>query len=176
MLSSSHRYEDMECDDHSFSKTVMWVMWFNQNIVQPLPIQGTCSAGAPPPSPLTVTVSRPGSVTAGSNVTFHVTVQNTGTGIQHAVALDDPLPANAGLVQVTPSTGSCSSGSDVVCSLGDIGPGATATVDLTFASYGTGKRLQHAIGDGHRDDPAGVGNGVGGGHCRARRQLRERHR
>jgi uncharacterized repeat protein (TIGR01451 family) len=135
VLSSSHRYEDMECDDHSFSKTVMWVMWFNQNVVQPLPIQGTCNAG---PSPLTVTESAPASVTAGGNVTFHVTVQNTGPGIQHAVALDDPLPSNAGLVQVTPSTGSCSSGSDVVCSLGDIAPGATVTVDLTFATYGPG--------------------------------------
>src|SRR4051812_14943095 len=138
VLSSSHRYEDMECDDHSFSKTVMWVMWFNQNIVQPLPIAGTCSAGPPPPSSLTVAESAPGSVTAGSNVTFHVTVQNTGTGIQHAVALDDPLPANAGLVQVTPSTGSCGSGSDVVCSLGDIPPGATVTVDLALATYGPG--------------------------------------
>ncbi len=56
VLSSSHRYEDMECDDHSFSKTVMWVMWFNQNVVQPVPIQGTCTTG---PSPLTVTESAP---------------------------------------------------------------------------------------------------------------------
>jgi uncharacterized repeat protein (TIGR01451 family) len=128
----------MECDDHSFSTTVMWVMWFNQNIVQPLPIQGSCSAGPPPPSPLTVTESAPGSVIAGSNVTFHVTVQNAGPSIQHAAALDDPLPANAGLVQASPSAGSCSAGSDVVCSLGDIAPGATVTVDLTFATYGPG--------------------------------------
>jgi uncharacterized repeat protein (TIGR01451 family) len=138
VLSSSHRYEDMECDDQSFSKTVMWVMWFNQNIVKPLPIQGTCTASPPPPSPLSVTESAPGSAIAGSNVTFHVTVQNAGPDIQHAVALDDPLPANAGLVQTSPSTGSCSVGSDDVCSLGDIAPGANVTVDLTFATYGPG--------------------------------------
>ena len=138
VLSSWHRYEDMECDDHSFSKTVMWVMWFNQNIVQPLPIQGTCTAGPPPPSPLTVTESAPGTVTAGNHVTFHVTVQNTGSGIQHAAALDDPVPANAGLVQASPSRGSCSAGPDVVCSLGDITPGGSVTVDLTFATYGPG--------------------------------------
>ena len=138
VLSSSHRYEDMECDDHSFATTVMWIMWFNQNIVQPLPISGTCSAGPPPPSPLLVTESAPDSVTAGGELTFHVSVQNSGIAVQHAVTLDDPLPANAGLVQVTSSTGSCGSGSDVVCSLGDIGPGATVTVDLTIATYGPG--------------------------------------
>lgn len=44
VLSSSHRYEDMECDDVTYSpQTVIWVMWFNQNILKPLPINGTCS-------------------------------------------------------------------------------------------------------------------------------------
>jgi plastocyanin len=47
VLSSSHRYEDMECDDVTYSpQTVIWVMWFNQNILKPLPINGTCSQAA----------------------------------------------------------------------------------------------------------------------------------
>jgi plastocyanin len=47
VLSSSHRYEDMECDDVTYSpQTVIWVMWFNQNVLKPLPINGTCTQAA----------------------------------------------------------------------------------------------------------------------------------
>jgi plastocyanin len=47
VLSSTHRYEDMECDDVTYApQTVIWVMWFNQNILKPLPINGTCDQAA----------------------------------------------------------------------------------------------------------------------------------
>jgi hypothetical protein len=44
VISSAHRYEDMECDDQTYApQTVIWIMWFNQNILDPMPIPGTCA-------------------------------------------------------------------------------------------------------------------------------------
>jgi hypothetical protein len=49
VISSTHRYEDLECDDQTYApQTVIWTMWFNQNILDPMPIAGTCAATTTP--------------------------------------------------------------------------------------------------------------------------------
>jgi hypothetical protein len=49
VISSAHRYEDLECDDQTYApQTVIWIMWFNQNILDPMPITGTCAATTTP--------------------------------------------------------------------------------------------------------------------------------
>jgi hypothetical protein len=119
VLSSSHRYEDMECDDVTYgSQTVIWVMWFNQNVLKPLKISGTCtSSGPPPPPPGTVEIGDGGfspttiAATQGNAVNF----QNTGT-VSHSVA------DNTGLN---------------LFSSGPLSPGATFSYTYTAAgSYG----------------------------------------
>jgi uncharacterized repeat protein (TIGR01451 family) len=135
VLSSTHRYEDMECDDQTFNTTVIWVMWFNQNILKPLPISGSCSTTAPPPPTLKVTQSSDGPVVTGSNVHFTDTVTNTGATSQTGVTLTEALPSNARYVSYSGSTGvSCSVGSSVTCTLPDLASGGVATVVVTFTT------------------------------------------
>jgi uncharacterized repeat protein (TIGR01451 family) len=139
VLSSTHRYEDMECDDQTFApQTVIWVMWFNQNILKPLPIVGTCSGPPPPPPELSVVQSSDSPVTAGQTLDFTDTVHNAGPGVETNVTLSQTIPSNAAYLSATPSTGSCTSGGTLTCSLGTLLPGATVTVDVAFTTYGPG--------------------------------------
>ncbi|MGN6378447.1 MAG: DUF11 domain-containing protein [Gaiellales bacterium] len=138
-LSSAHRYEDLECDDQTYApQTVIWVMWFNQNILTPLPISGTCTAGSPPPPELSVSQSSNSPVTAGQTLNFTDTVSNAGPGTETNVSLSEAMPSNAGFASATPSTGTCTPGTPLTCSLGTLLPGATATVTVSFTTFGPG--------------------------------------
>jgi uncharacterized repeat protein (TIGR01451 family) len=138
LISSKHRYEDMECDDVTYApQTVIWVMWFNQNVLQPLPIQGTCGSAPPPPPELSVTQSS-NSPTAGSDLVFTDTVQNAGPGTEHNVTLSQSMPSNVSFESANASTGSCTPGTPLTCSLGDLGPGYSVKVTVRFATYGPG--------------------------------------
>jgi uncharacterized repeat protein (TIGR01451 family) len=128
----------MECDDQTYSQTVIWVMWFNQNILKPMPISGTCNGSATPQPSLTISQSSNSPVTAGQNVTFTDTVQNVGNANATHVSLSESMPGNASFVSATASTGSCSQGSTVTCSLGTFTPGETETVHVTFTTLGPG--------------------------------------
>ena len=139
VLSSTHRYEDLECDDQTYApQTVIWVMWFNQNILKPVPIAGTCAGPPPPPPELSVVQSSDSPVTAGQTLDFTDTVHNAGPGVETTVSLSQTMPANAALVAATPSTGTCTPGATVTCSLGTLLPGATVTVDVTLTTFGPG--------------------------------------
>ena len=74
-----------------------------------------------------------GTVNAGSNIGFTVTVSNTGTGVAQGVTLSDPLPAGSGISwSESPDNPDCtiSSGS-LSCSFGDLAAGASRTVHVT---------------------------------------------
>ncbi|MGA9377731.1 MAG: NEW3 domain-containing protein [Phormidium sp.] len=67
----------------------------------------------------------------GNNVTFNITVTNTGPVPGTSVVLTNPLPENTTFASATPSQGTCElSGSNVVCNLGTINPGQTANVSV----------------------------------------------
>ena len=72
----------------------------------------------------------PDPVILGQPLTYTITVTNSGPSAAATVDLTDDLPAGATFGSVTPSQGSCSSGSVVTCALGLMGHNATATVRI----------------------------------------------
>jgi uncharacterized repeat protein (TIGR01451 family) len=70
-------------------------------------------------------------VLAGEPMTWTATVRNAGALPAAGVELIAELPAGLGSVTSTPSTGSCLSGTPRRCALGDLAPGAQATVTYT---------------------------------------------
>jgi uncharacterized repeat protein (TIGR01451 family) len=113
-------------------------MWFNQNILKPLPITGTCAGPPPPPPELSVVQSSDSPVTAGQTLDFIDTVHNAGPGTETTVSLSQTMPSNAAYLSATPSTGTCTPGPTLTCSLGTLPPGASATVDVSFTTFGPG--------------------------------------
>jgi uncharacterized repeat protein (TIGR01451 family) len=86
---------------------------------------------------LTVTKSdAPDPVTAGTDLTYTVTVTNNGYAPADNVVVEDRLPAGVSIVSVTPSTGSCLVGVPgnaalpTVCTLGTMAAGASETVTI----------------------------------------------
>ncbi|HUA61263.1 MAG TPA: DUF11 domain-containing protein [Verrucomicrobiae bacterium] len=82
------------------------------------------------PTDVSVSNNGPASVVVGSNLTYTITVTNTGSNWAAGITVADTLPANTSFVSAAPSQGSCSGTSAVACSLGQIAPGASATVTL----------------------------------------------
>lgn len=87
------------------------------------------------PADLSVTVS--GSTTAKprSDITYTMTVKNSGPAEAKAVTLSNTLAANLSLVSSTTTQGSCNGAN---CSLGTLASGATATVKVTVRALQRG--------------------------------------
>ena len=80
---------------------------------------------------LTMTAS-PDPVLLGSNITYAIAITNRGPSVASGVTLTDLLPNRVVFVSATPSQGSCApSGGTIVCGLGGLGAGSSATVFLT---------------------------------------------
>lgn len=84
------------------------------------------SLGTPPP------------YVVGQNVTFNITVSNTGPQDAANVVVTDMLQPQVTFVSSTPSQGSCSGTTIVTCNLGTILGGSNATVILTVQITGSG--------------------------------------
>lgn len=68
----------------------------------------------------------------GDTIAWTVTATNDGASPATGVVLTDVLPAGVSLLTRTPSQGTCSvSGGQVICNLGGLAVGASATLDLT---------------------------------------------
>ena len=81
------------------------------------------------PADLGVTLTSSGSNTTGSQLHLDVaTISNAGPSSASEVELTAPLLSTGVLVAATPSSGSCSTATNVSCDLGTLGSGATATV------------------------------------------------
>ena len=102
----------------------------------------------------------PDPVGAGGNVTYHVTVTNTGPGTTTAtgVTVTDPLPAGTSFVAATPSQGTCTGGATVTCSLGALVTGSTATVDIVVKTSQAGTLTNTATVSGNEPDPNDTNN------------------
>jgi len=73
----------------------------------------------------------PDPVVVNQLLTYTIVVRNNGVDDGTAVTLIDPLPANVSYVSATASQGSCDENSGtVICTLGDLAVGATASVDI----------------------------------------------
>jgi len=72
-----------------------------------------------------------GTADVGQSVTYTITVANAGPAVAVGTHMTDQLPDGAEFVSVTPSQGSCSpSTRDVVCDLGDLASGGTASINV----------------------------------------------
>jgi len=81
----------------------------------------------------------PGSVNTGQQVTYTAKVTNNGNGADGNTGFQDLLPGKATLVSTTASQGSCSGNPTVVCNLGSLNPGASATVTIVVTAAQPGK-------------------------------------
>jgi uncharacterized repeat protein (TIGR01451 family) len=92
----------------------------------------------PASADLTIAKTTPStSVTAGSNVTYTITVGNSGPSTATNVTVNDTLPAGLQFVSATSSQGTCNAASPVVCNLGTLLVGANATVTLVATATGS---------------------------------------
>jgi uncharacterized repeat protein (TIGR01451 family) len=81
----------------------------------------------------------PDPATVGASVTYTITVTNNGPDTATDVELTDVLPAGVGLVSVTPTAGACAGSSTIVCDLGSLANGASATVTIVVSTSAAGK-------------------------------------
>ena len=82
----------------------------------------------------------PTTVTAGSNVTFAMTITNKGPFSARNVQIIDSLPQN-NVVSATPSQGSCGAVANfqLGCALGSLASGSSATVTVVMAPAAAGQ-------------------------------------
>ena len=88
----------------------------------------------------------------GSNLTYTFTISNEGPSDATGVRLTDTLPEGVTFVSSTPSQGSCSGTSTVVCSLGNIRIGDGATVSIVVTPVVVGTITNTAIVSGNEGD------------------------
>jgi len=74
----------------------------------------------------------PNPVAGGGNLAIEFRVANTRLSVARGVTVKSPVPANTTFVSATSSQGECTlAGGVVVCELGDLGGGTSATVTIT---------------------------------------------
>jgi uncharacterized repeat protein (TIGR01451 family)/CSLREA domain-containing protein len=94
----------------------------------------------------------PNTVVAGENVTYTLTVSNSGPNAASGVGLSDPLPSTESLVSMSSSQGTCAEIGAVVCELGTIPRGGSATVTIVARLSTAGSVTNTATVDGNEMD------------------------
>jgi len=103
--------------------------------------------------------ANPSAVAPGGQITYTITTLNNGPGAASGVSITDPLPAGTTLVSATSSQGSCSGTTTVICSLGSIANGASATVTIVItAPSSTGTLINSASANSTSFDAVGSNN------------------
>ena len=87
---------------------------------------------------ITKTADRTQSI-VGENLTYTILIKNKGPDIAKAVTVTDPLPNNVTFVSASSTQGTCSQSSGpVICNLGDLANGATATATIVVMPNAVG--------------------------------------
>jgi uncharacterized repeat protein (TIGR01451 family) len=102
----------------------------------------TATATAIPQANLAITGAvSPNAVAVGGRLTTTFTVTNGGPSTAAGVTVTAPLPANVTLVSATASQGTCTGTTPVICVLGSLPAGGTATVTIITAPTAAGAAL-----------------------------------
>ena len=109
---------------------------------------------------VTKSVAGSGPFTTGRNVTFNVQVVNNGPGAAANVTITDVLPAGTSFVAATPSSGSCTGTTTVVCNVGTLANAATATVQVTVQLTQSGPITNIATATSDATDPTPASGSV----------------
>ena len=101
----------------------------------------------------------PDPVLAGGELTYNLTVANSGPRAATGVLLTDTLPASVTFLSATPSQGTCSqTGVTVSCSMGTVANGANATVQIKVRPNATGSITNNATVASSINDPVAGNN------------------
>ena len=109
---------------------------------------------------VTKSVAGSGPFTTGQNVTFNVQVVNNGPGAAANVTITDVLPAGTSFVAATPSAGSCTGTTTVVCNVGTLANAATANVQVTVQLTQSGPITNIATATSDATDPTPASGSV----------------
>ena len=129
------------------SRTITTTFAIPANYTAPSPIVNTAtvSSATPDPNPandassastsvaadLSIVKTLASPVTPGSQATFQLAVTNRGPSAATNVVVTDPLPAGLSVSSVSATQGSCTPGATVICALGTLPVGGTATIWIT---------------------------------------------
>jgi len=83
---------------------------------------------------LSITQTAPNPVPVGTSLTYHLVAHNDGPDSVNDVTVTDTLPPNATFVSATPSAGSCSGTTPLICDVGTLNQGDTATIDVAVTT------------------------------------------
>ena len=100
----------------------------------------------------------PDPVQVGQNLTYTITVSNTGPSNAPNVTMNEGVPAGVNFVSVTPSQGSCSGTSSITCNLGTINAQGSATVTLVVTPTVAGPLDNTASAFASAQDPNPANN------------------
>ena len=107
---------------------------------------------------LALTKSAPATATVGNILTYTLKVTNNGPGPATGVTVTDPLPGPTTYYVSLPSQGTCSGTSTVVCSLGTLASGASATVTIGVVANSAGTVINTASASANEPDPTASDN------------------
>lgn len=100
----------------------------------------------------------PAAVTVGQQVTYSLAVRNSGPGTAAAVAIVDRLPYNAALVSASSSRGGCTGTRIVICALGNLSVGGSASATVVVRTFAVGPADHVASVEGPTPDSSTLDN------------------
>jgi uncharacterized repeat protein (TIGR01451 family) len=95
-----------------------------------------------------------------ANLTYRITVTNNGPSPGTNVSMTDTLPGGVNFVSATPTQGSCSGASTVICNLGSMANGAHAVINIVVVPQSPGQLTNTASVSASEMDPDTSDNSV----------------
>jgi uncharacterized repeat protein (TIGR01451 family) len=91
--------------------------------------------------------------TTGTNLTYGITVKNAGPVAATTATFIDNIPDGSTLQSATPSQGTCNPGAMVLCNLGNLNSGGSATIQITVTPLSAGTLTNTATVSAPQGDP-----------------------